>query len=79
MPLPGQMNLHLRVPPPHPLPQLSLPGFGLLPSPPPRCPPPGPLVAPGAVWAGLSASQHTRIRQTIRRICQELLHDACFH
>jgi hypothetical protein len=70
--LPAQMEPRPLVPPP----QLPLPGFGLTPSLPPRCPPAEHVLAPAAVWNGLSARQRAHIRQTARRICQALLHDA---
>jgi hypothetical protein len=67
---------HPSSPTPIPLPQLPLPGFGLAASPTLNEPLIDQPIAPRVVWAQLSTSQRARIRQTARRICQELLHDA---
>jgi hypothetical protein len=56
--------------------QPPLPGFGLAAHPAPSGPIRDQSIAPRAVWAQLNASQRTRLRQTARRICQEILHDA---
>lgn len=32
-------------------------------------------LVPAAVWAGLETAQRTQIRQTFRRVCEELVHD----
>jgi hypothetical protein len=66
---PGHLESPLPLQPP-------LPEFGLAANPAPSGPPLDQSIAPRAVWAELTASQRARLRQTARRICQEILHDA---
>ena len=54
--------------------QLALPGLDPQPRPLP-VPPPPPTVQPQDLWASLSPTQKTQVRQTILHILQEVLYD----
>ena len=68
----SNLNLHPAAAPTYH--QMGLPGL----EPEPRSlplPPPPPTVQPQAVWASLSPTQKTQVRQTILHILQEVLDD----